>query len=99
VFSADGETYTVAIIIRGVTACPICGDVIADGDALVSTTHFIHDETHELYRYSDSAMHQPCFVRWECRDAFRAAFNKHWPKLLPNHRRQMMEDGSIIPAG
>ena len=59
-----------AIIIRGVTACPICGNVIADGDALVSTPHFIHDESDKLYRYSDSAMHQACFVGWERRDAF-----------------------------
>lgn len=87
-----------AIIIRGVTACPICGDVIADGDILVSIPHFIHDESHKLYRYSDSAMHQTCFVGWEHRDAFRTAVNDLWPKLMPNHPREMMEDGSIVPA-
>jgi len=89
----------VAIIIRGVTNCPLCGTVIADGDALVATSHFIQDENHKFYRYSDSAMHQACFVGWDRRDAFRAAFNKLWPKLMPDHPREMLEDGSIIPVG
>lgn len=85
-----------AVIIRGITTCSICGAVLADADDIVSTPHFIHDASHKLRRFSDSAMHRSCFTAWPKAGAFRAAFNKTWSKLAPGHPRVMMEDGSIL---
>ena len=84
-----------AIIIRGKSECSLCGQVLADGDDLVATTHFIHHQSHPLWRYSDSAMHRTCFAKWPEANAFRAAFNQIWPELVPQHPRHMLADGSI----
>ena len=87
-----------ALIIQGKIPCSICGNTIGAGDeSTVATPHFIHDSVHPLWRYSDSAMHQPCFLAWGHHDAFRDAYNVLWPLLLPNHPRQMLDDGSIVP--
>jgi hypothetical protein len=86
----------VAIIIRGKTTCSICRAVLANDDDIVATPHFIHDESHKLWRFSDSAMHRSCFLAWPEAGAFRAAFNQIWPTLVPRHPREMLDDGSIV---
>lgn len=85
-----------AIVIRGLTDCSICGKVLEAGAELVMTPHFIHDELHPLWRYSDSGMHAACFAAWEHAEDFRAAFNAIWPTLMPDHPREMLADGRIV---
>lgn len=57
-----------AIIIRGVSRCPICGEVLEEGQPLVAFPAFLSPGD-DLWRYSDSAMHEHCFEAWEHRDA------------------------------
>ena len=64
-----------ALILRGKTQCSICGVVIKDGDPIVSTTHFIVDENHPLWRFSDSGMHKSCFLAWPLRETFVERYN------------------------
>lgn len=79
-----------AIIIRGITECPLCGKVLADGDDLVATSHFIHSGP--LSRFSDAGMHRSCFVAWPKAGAFRAEFNG----TFSDRPLQMLDDGSIV---
>jgi len=87
-----------AIVIRGKTACSICGRTLLDGDDVVLFPHFIPDDAHPLWRFSDSAMHRVCFQDWGSAADFRAEFNREWPKLVPAHPRRMLPDGSIVEA-
>jgi hypothetical protein len=65
-----------ALFSPGFTPCPLCGEIIAEGDDdLVSTSHFIGDHEHPLYPYSDAVMHRACFLKWEQRAAYVAAYN------------------------
>lgn len=85
-----------ALFIQG-TACSICGEVVKQGNDLVSTTHFITDGTHPLWRYSDSVMHRACFVAWEHRQEFVNLYNQTigsitWGNGTYHH---ILEDGTI----
>ena len=88
-----------AIIIEGKTECDLCGSILAQGDEVVATPHFIRDEAHELWRFSDSAMHRSCFVAWERAGEFRSLYNELWPTLMSQHPREMLADGSIVACG
>jgi hypothetical protein len=66
----------VAIVLRGKTECSVCGKVIVDGDDIVATSHFIADKNDPMWRFSDSAMHRPCFLDWDHRAEFVAKFNR-----------------------
>jgi hypothetical protein len=61
--------------------------------------HFIWDEAHPLWRFSDSAMHRTCFAGWDQAGQFRGIYNEVWPKIMPNHPREMRSDGTIIELG
>jgi hypothetical protein len=50
--------------------CSICGHAIGPGETTVATTHFIDDEAHPLWKYSDSIMHRECFLTWPHRKGF-----------------------------
>lgn len=41
--------------------CALCGELLTE--PIYATSHFIGDETHDLYRFSDAAMHWNCYVR------------------------------------
>jgi hypothetical protein len=86
-----------AVWIRGKTACSICQEIIEDGQAWVGTAHFIQDDKHPLWRFSDSAMRQVCFRTWEHAEEYRKLYNEIWPNMVPHHPREMLEDGSIVP--
>ncbi|NMN04859.1 MULTISPECIES: hypothetical protein [unclassified Novosphingobium] len=88
-----------AIVVRGKTECSVCGDVIAGSDDIVMFPHFIWDEAHPLWRFSDSAMHRRCFVDWDQAKQFRRIYNETWPEIMPNHRRTMQSDGIIVELG
>ena len=84
-----------AIVIEGVTTCSICDELLT-GDDLVMFPHFIQDDCHPLWRFSDSGMHRRCFTKWEHAPAFRAAYAVFWPKLVPHHPREILADGTIV---
>lgn len=85
-----------AVVVRGKTGCSLYQNVFGAEDDIVSTPHFIWDEGHPLWRFSDSGMHRSCFLSWEHSDDFRAEYNVTWPKIMPRHPREMLADGSII---
>jgi hypothetical protein len=80
--------------------CPLCGATLAA--PIYATTHFIHDETHPLWRFSDAAMHWDCYAKWpeqvefaELYFASTRAFaegNTHWPIIAET-------DGVLVRYG
>lgn len=65
-----------ALVMRGKSTCPLCGKVLAEGDDIVGTTHFIADRNDPLWRFSDAAMHRACFEAWEHRGEFEAKYQR-----------------------
>jgi hypothetical protein len=72
-----------ALFIPGITTCSLCDEPVAESDDRLATMHFIADETHPLYAYSDSVMHRRCFSRWRHRFAFVA----EWLRVVHDHPR------------
>ena len=50
-----------ALLIRGKSACPLCGKVISENDEVVATPALLKS-THPLAAFSDAAFHQECFA-------------------------------------
>lgn|GEM_PF-1155570 len=74
-----------ALVIYNQIQCPLCHAVIAEGDAYVATTAFIHDPADPLWPYSDAAIHTVCFQSWPLRPDFVAAYNAAAARAnLPN---------------
>lgn len=88
-----------AIVVEGKTGCSLCGVIMARADDIVMFPHFIWDETHPLWRFSDSAMHSRCFADWSEAEQFRRIYNETWPTIMPNHPREMQPDGTILELG
>jgi hypothetical protein len=68
----------VALIVRGVTRCGICGRVINDGDDVVAFSPFLWDVDDPLYVFNDAAFHRDHF------DAHPLA-----PQALARHREML----------
>lgn len=87
-----------AILIIGKSECSICGKTLNESDDIVATTHFIHDQDHPLWRYSDSGMHRSCFLSWEHRLQFVTLYNTTIGEIEWGNgkRHQMNERGDII---
>tara|TARA_R110002111_G_scaffold89753_2_gene139693 strand:- start:474 stop:758 length:285 start_codon:yes stop_codon:yes gene_type:complete len=86
-----------AMIICGKTKCSICGEVLAQGQKLVSTTAFIVDQADPLWKYSDSGMHYDCFQQWPLRVGFVKKYNEALDTIWdcpPRHR--MNPDGELV---
>jgi hypothetical protein len=49
-----------AILLRGMTKCKVCGKVIEEGDEVVLFPHFVLNEADPLYALSDAACHRNC---------------------------------------
>lgn len=49
-----------ALLIRGKSACPLCGTVIGNDDEVVATPAFLK-ASHRLAAFSDAAFHSRCF--------------------------------------
>lgn len=73
--------------------CALCGDPLTE--PIFATSHFIADQTHDLYRFSDAAMHWTCYAKWPHQGRFSsmyfeaavrrsetAPWPKYWPILL-----------------
>jgi hypothetical protein len=43
-------------------------------DPIYATSHFIADSSHDLWRFSDAAMHWDCYVRWPDQARFASMF-------------------------
>ena len=89
-----------AILILGKTECSICGQTLNEGDDIVSTQHFIHDQEHPLWRYSDSGMHRSCFLSWEHRADFVNLYNGTLGTYVWGNgkRHHMRDNGDITVA-
>ena len=86
-----------ALIFRGKSECPLCGNVIMDGDEIVATSHFIADSNDPLWEFSDAGMHRSCFLTWDQREAFVAKFNRLVSGITLGNGtyHQMESDGTI----
>ena len=52
------------------TRCPLCNQLSGDDADCIATSHFIGDDAHPLWRYSDAVIHRRCFSGWKDRHAF-----------------------------
>jgi hypothetical protein len=55
-----------ALVLIGKSRCALC-DLVIENDQFIATSHFIADTTDPLWRFSDAAMHQSCFLAWKGR--------------------------------
>lgn len=81
-----------AMLFPGKSKCSICGSVLADGDDIVATTHFIADENDPLWKYSDSGMHRHCYDVWEHRDEFTARYRTKMGPMYPGSHYETWPD-------
>lgn len=81
-----------ALIITGKSLCAICGEVIAKGDEVVATSHFL-GPSEPLHRYSDAPFHKRCFLTWDRREEFVTRYNDVTRGIALHH---MAADGSFI---
>ena len=70
--------------------CALCGNPLTE--PIFATSHFIADKSHELYRFSDAAMHWDCYAGWPEQARFAAMYfearlsaaeSDPWPKYWP----------------
>ena len=82
----------------GKSRCSLCKGIIEANQPLVTSSHFIADPNHLLYRFSDSAMHYECFQEWPLRAEFVAEYNRTvGSKVWGNGTRHVMrEDGVVV---
>ncbi len=59
-----------AIVIPGVTVCPLCRRAIDGPEDFIGFPHFIEDEEDPLWIYSDAAFHKSCFDTWSRKEEF-----------------------------
>lgn len=77
-----------AILMWGLTECPLCNDVIATGEAVVAFPALGIDASDPLFCLDDAAVHQRCLLeRVEILDLvrkdqrFRKYLLDHYPNL------------------
>lgn len=72
------------------SSCALCEQPLSN--PIFATSHFIADQTHDLYRFSDAAMHWDCYSRWPHQSRFASMFFEAnvkrleidpWPKYWP----------------
>src|SRR5712664_2973304 len=84
-----------ALVLRGLSECPICGQVINDSDNVVMAPAFLASNNHPLWKFNDAGMHAACFSGWNRRDSFIAAFNDYFARHYRG-MRVMLENGDIL---
>lgn len=50
-----------ALILVGKTKCPLCDNILEDGQEIVSFSSFVSNELDPLWLFSDAAFHSDCF--------------------------------------
>ena len=63
-----------AIIIQGFSTCSICRQELEENGNILSWQSFLPSD-HQLWQYSDSAMHESCFQKWEHKNEFEELYN------------------------
>ena len=84
-----------ALILSGLTKCPLCDQVLAEHDEIFATTAFEIPKQDSLSAFQDAGMHQNCFMAWKLRPDFLIAFNNYFE----NHYRGMRfmnDDGTVV---
>jgi hypothetical protein len=66
-----------------ISGCSLCGHTLAD--PIYATSHFIADRSHDLWRFSDTAMHWKCYVRWPEQARFASMFFDEAMKRSETH--------------
>jgi hypothetical protein len=87
-----------ALVLLGKSRCAICEKILVDGDRMVSTSHFITDQTDPFWRYSDAPFHYLCFLKWKSRHRFICRFNELAAKtpLSGGNVQYMSWDGEMF---
>ncbi len=93
-----------ALIARGpageyLQSCVLCGKPLTD--PIFATSHFIGDRTHELYRYSDAAMHWSCYEGWDAQARFAELYfeahdRRSGSAPWPQYWRVLLRTASVL---
>jgi hypothetical protein len=59
--------------------CALCGRPLTE--PIFATTYFISDESHDLWRFSDAAMHWDCYARWPQQARFASMYFDAWVRI------------------
>ena len=54
------------------STCALCGAPLTD--PIFATSHFLGDPSHDLYRFSDAAMHWNCYIQWPDQARFASLY-------------------------
>jgi hypothetical protein len=84
-----------ALLFRGLTTCPICGEVIDEHDLVVMFPHFVANENDPLYRFTDGVFHERCFDRDPDGARALAILDETNRRLGPGHRTCAVCSGTI----
>ena len=66
-----------AIIMEGLTSCPICGSTDLS-KPYTATSGVFFDEGDELWRYCDAPLHLECLEHWQHRERFARGYFDLW---------------------
>jgi hypothetical protein len=75
-FSNSFSRGRMALVIKGKTACSLCGKMLLPTDTVVSFPAFLKS-THPLAKYSDAAFHEQCFSNSMDAEGVRQLFGKY----------------------
>jgi predicted nucleic acid-binding Zn ribbon protein len=75
-----------ALLVRGVSTCPICGRVIEADDAVVSFPAFVANSKDPLHRFSDASFHERCIEQDPDGRRAQAVAHEVIDRLGPGHR-------------
>ena len=83
-----------ALVLLGESTCPLCDEVLEQGQDIVATSAFIEDSEHPLWPFQDAGIHRTCFLEWPERERFVTLFNDYHAR---NYRGMlfMHSDGSL----
>jgi len=76
-----------ALLIRGKTKCSLCGQVITDGEEVMSFGPFVTNRRDPLLRYSDQSFHAAHFWRQPDAEKAMARWNEVRKRSAPEQRR------------
>jgi hypothetical protein len=75
-----------SILLRGKTRCPICGNVIEEGDEAVLFPHIVLNKKDPLYALSDRACHSACVSGDALGRAMVAEADRYYKSTGPGKR-------------
>ena len=76
-----------AILLRGLTPCAVCGKVIKDGEEALLFPHIISNESDPLWRFSDSSCHVGCAKQSPEIRRLMAITEEHFRRTGPGNRK------------